>query len=146
MGMVLPVCLSRATMELLHKLGEKAAEPGGVSWASFVAGALRELRVGLYSANFFMHCARLVGRASGPGWMCPRMKLLCSLHVVFASISQALVHIYVLCCPVCLFPLCMALPHATDRDLLRQRVVALNALGCCVCFVTYNIEAEGVHM
>jgi hypothetical protein len=34
-------------MKLLHDLGDKAPVPGGVAWASFVAGTLRELSIGL---------------------------------------------------------------------------------------------------
>jgi hypothetical protein len=54
-------------MKLLHTLGEEAAGPGGVSRASFVAGALRKLRVGLVKGNYFL-CRALVGmlaRSSG---------------------------------------------------------------------------------
>jgi hypothetical protein len=40
-------------MKLLHALGGKVAGPGGVDWASFVAGALRELSIGLFRGNFF---------------------------------------------------------------------------------------------
>jgi hypothetical protein len=39
-------------MKLLHFLGDKAAGSGGVTWASFVNGALRELSVGLCRGNF----------------------------------------------------------------------------------------------
>jgi hypothetical protein len=30
-------------MKLLHELGDEAAEPGGVTRATFVAGALRDI-------------------------------------------------------------------------------------------------------
>jgi hypothetical protein len=36
---------SQPAMKLLHTLGEEAAGPGGVSRASFVGGALREVSV-----------------------------------------------------------------------------------------------------
>jgi hypothetical protein len=39
--------LGQPAMKLLHALGDEAAGPGGVHRASFVAGALRELSVGL---------------------------------------------------------------------------------------------------
>jgi hypothetical protein len=39
--------LGQAAMKLLHLLGDEAAGPGGVSQASVVHGALRELSVGL---------------------------------------------------------------------------------------------------
>jgi hypothetical protein len=39
--------LGQPAIELLHKLGDDAAGPGGVSRAPFVAGALRELSVGV---------------------------------------------------------------------------------------------------
>jgi hypothetical protein len=37
----------KRAMKLLHDLGDKAPVPGGVAWASFVAGTLRELSIGL---------------------------------------------------------------------------------------------------
>jgi hypothetical protein len=42
-------------MKLLHTLGEEAAGPGGVSRASLVEGALRELSVGLVRSNYFLY-------------------------------------------------------------------------------------------
>jgi hypothetical protein len=54
----------------LHALGDKAAGPGGVQRASFVAGALRELSVGLCRGNFFMcrACLGMLARSSGTGF------------------------------------------------------------------------------
>jgi hypothetical protein len=54
-------------MTLLHSLGDEAAGPGGVSWASFVAGALRELCVGLIRGNFLLYRASvgMLARTSG---------------------------------------------------------------------------------
>jgi hypothetical protein len=49
--------LSELAMKLLHTLGEEAAGPGGVSRAPFVAGALRELSVGLVRGNYFLYRA-----------------------------------------------------------------------------------------
>jgi hypothetical protein len=46
-------------MKLLHQLRDEAAGPGGVTRASFVAGTLCELSVGLCRGNFLIH------RASG---------------------------------------------------------------------------------
>jgi hypothetical protein len=43
-------------MKLLHLLGDEAA-PGGVTRASFVNGALRELSLGLCRGNFFAYRA-----------------------------------------------------------------------------------------
>jgi hypothetical protein len=43
-------------MKLLHELGDEAAGPGGVSPASFVVGALREIAaisIGLIRGDFF---------------------------------------------------------------------------------------------
>jgi hypothetical protein len=59
--------LGQKAMKLLHSLGDEAAGPGGVTWASFVNGALRELSVGLCSGNFFMYCASvgMLARCSG---------------------------------------------------------------------------------
>jgi hypothetical protein len=50
-------CLGQPAMTLLHLLGDEAAGPGGVSRASFVAGALRELSVGLIRGNFSLYRA-----------------------------------------------------------------------------------------
>jgi hypothetical protein len=44
-------------MKLLHSLGDEATGPGGVTWASFVNGALRELCVGLCRGNFLSYRA-----------------------------------------------------------------------------------------
>jgi hypothetical protein len=54
-------------MALLHSLGDEAAGPGGVSRASFVAGALRELSVGLIRGNFLLYRASvgMLVRSSG---------------------------------------------------------------------------------
>jgi hypothetical protein len=54
-------------MKLLHALGDEAAGPGGVNRASFVAGALRELSVGLCRGNFSMYRAYLgiLAKSSG---------------------------------------------------------------------------------
>jgi hypothetical protein len=46
--------LGQPAMALLHSLGDEAAGPGGVSRASFVAGALRELSVGLVSGELLV--------------------------------------------------------------------------------------------
>jgi hypothetical protein len=48
-------CLGKPVVKLLHDLGDKAAGPGGVTWASFLEGALRELSIGLVRENYFMH-------------------------------------------------------------------------------------------
>jgi hypothetical protein len=57
-------------MKLLQALGDKAASPGGVTQASFVAGALREISVGLCRGNFFMYraCLGMIAKASGTGF------------------------------------------------------------------------------
>jgi hypothetical protein len=70
-------------MKLLHALGDEAACPGTgeVTGASFVAGALREISVGLCRGNFFMYRAYLgmfaKGRGSGLACVCPRMSMGC---------------------------------------------------------------------
>jgi hypothetical protein len=68
-------------MKLLHQLGDEAAGPGGITRASFVAGTLHKLSVGLCRGNFLMYRASggMLARVSsggilGPGWLCPRMK------------------------------------------------------------------------
>jgi hypothetical protein len=42
-------------MKLLLSLGDEVAGPGGVSRASFVAGALRKLSIGLIWGDFVMY-------------------------------------------------------------------------------------------
>jgi hypothetical protein len=56
--------LGQPAMKLLHLLGDETAGPGGVLPASFVAGALRELSVGLIRGNFLLYCAS-VGMLAG---------------------------------------------------------------------------------
>jgi hypothetical protein len=51
--------IGQPAIKLLHPLGDEAAGPGGITRASFVAGTLRELSVGLCRGNFLMY------RASG---------------------------------------------------------------------------------
>jgi hypothetical protein len=62
--------ISHPAMKLLHALGDEAAGPGGVTRASFVAGALREISVGLCRGNFSMYCAWLgmFAYSSGTGF------------------------------------------------------------------------------
>jgi hypothetical protein len=58
-------------MKLLHDLGEEAAGPGGVLRSSFVAGALRELSVGLCRGTFMAFRASLgvlAGSSGSPFW------------------------------------------------------------------------------
>jgi hypothetical protein len=43
-------------MALLHRSGFEAAGPDAVSKASFVAGALGEIRVGVGRGNFLLYC------------------------------------------------------------------------------------------
>jgi hypothetical protein len=59
--------LGQPGMKLLHSLGDEAAGPGGVTRASFVHGALRELSVGLCRGNFFAYRASvgMLARCSG---------------------------------------------------------------------------------
>jgi hypothetical protein len=59
--------LGQPAMALLHLLGDEAAGHGGVSRASFVAGALRELSVGLIRGNFLLYRASIgmLARSSG---------------------------------------------------------------------------------
>jgi hypothetical protein len=59
--------LGQPAMKLLHSLGDEAAGPGGVTRASFVNGALRELSVGLCRGNFFAYraCVGMLARSSG---------------------------------------------------------------------------------
>jgi hypothetical protein len=59
--------LGQPAMKLLHSLGDKAAGPGGVTRASFVYGALRELSVGLCRGIFLSYRASvgMLARSSG---------------------------------------------------------------------------------
>jgi hypothetical protein len=57
-------------MQLLRALGDEAASPGGVGRASFVAGTLRELSIGLCWGNFLMYrtCLGMLATSSGTGF------------------------------------------------------------------------------
>jgi hypothetical protein len=57
-------------MNLLHALGDEAAGPGEVTRGSFVAGALREISVGLCRGNFFLYraCSGMFAKSSGTGF------------------------------------------------------------------------------
>jgi hypothetical protein len=59
--------LGHPKMKLLLLLGDEAAGPGGVLRASVVAGALRELSVGLIRGNFLLYRAYvgMLARSSG---------------------------------------------------------------------------------
>jgi hypothetical protein len=62
--------VGQPAMKLLNALGEEAAGPGGVTQASFVAGALREISIGLCRDNFFMYHVYLgmFANSSGTGF------------------------------------------------------------------------------
>jgi hypothetical protein len=62
--------IGQPAMKLLHALGDEAAGPVGVTRASFVAGALREISIGLCRGNFFMYRVRLgmFAESSGTGF------------------------------------------------------------------------------
>jgi hypothetical protein len=62
--------LGQPAMQLLHALGDEAAGPGGVQRTFFVAGALREISVGLCRGNFFMYraCLGMLAKSSGTGF------------------------------------------------------------------------------
>jgi hypothetical protein len=51
--------IGQPAIKLLHALGDEVAGPGGVTRASFVAGALRESSGGSYRGHFFMFRACL---------------------------------------------------------------------------------------
>jgi hypothetical protein len=63
-------CIGQPAMRHSHALGDEAAGPGGVTRAPFVAGALREISVGLCMGNFFMYraCLGMFEKASGRGF------------------------------------------------------------------------------
>jgi hypothetical protein len=62
--------IGQPAMKLLHQLGDKAAGPAGITRASFVAGTMRELGVGLCRGNFLMYLASggMFARVSGRGF------------------------------------------------------------------------------
>jgi hypothetical protein len=59
--------IGQPAMKLLHALGDEAAGPGEVTRASFVAGASREISVGLCRGNFFIYrvCLGMFANSSG---------------------------------------------------------------------------------
>jgi hypothetical protein len=69
--------IGQPAMKLLHQLSDEAAGPGGITRASFVAGTLRELSVGLCRGNFLMYresggmFARVSGRGFWAGMVVP---------------------------------------------------------------------------
>jgi hypothetical protein len=69
--------IGQPAMKLLHQLRDKAASPGGITRASFVAGTLRELSVGLCRGTFVMYRAsggmfvQVDGRGFGAGLAVP---------------------------------------------------------------------------
>jgi hypothetical protein len=87
--------IGQPAMKLLHALGDDAAGPGRVTRASFVAGALREISVGLCRGNFFMYraCWGMIAKASATGFRagmrvptrmnkgCCRLRILCRIIV-----------------------------------------------------------------
>jgi hypothetical protein len=62
--------IGQPAMKLLHALGDEAAGPGGVTRGSFVAGALREISVGLCKGNLFLYCVCLgmFAKSNGTGF------------------------------------------------------------------------------
>jgi hypothetical protein len=62
--------MGQLAMKILHQLGDEAAGPGVITRASFVAGTLRELSVGLCRGNFLMYRASggMFARVSGRGF------------------------------------------------------------------------------
>jgi hypothetical protein len=59
--------IGQLAMKLMHLLGDQAAGPGGITRASFVAGTLCELSVGLCRGHFLMYRASggMFARVSG---------------------------------------------------------------------------------
>jgi hypothetical protein len=60
-------------MKLINALEDEAAGPGGVTRASFVAGALRKIGFGLCTGKFLLYraCLRMLAKSSGTGfWVC----------------------------------------------------------------------------
>jgi hypothetical protein len=62
--------IGQPAMKLMHDLGEEAVGPGGVSRLFFVAGALRELSVGLCRGSILAFWASLgvLARSSSSGF------------------------------------------------------------------------------
>jgi hypothetical protein len=62
--------IGQPAMKLLHALGDEAAGPGGVTRAPFVAGAMREIGIGLCRGNFFVYraCLGMFAKSNGTGF------------------------------------------------------------------------------
>jgi hypothetical protein len=95
-------------MKLLHELGDEAAGPGGVSRASFVAGALLEISIGLIRGNFFCYraSASVLARSSGASFW-PGLAVLTDACVEYPSNCGSLLwqllwqfDVHVVSCPV----------------------------------------------
>jgi hypothetical protein len=84
-------------MKLSHTLGEEAAGPGGISRASFVEGALRELSIGLAKGNYFLYLASvgMLARSSGacfrpgPQLMFVRNSMLADVVLMLSGLDDA---------------------------------------------------------
>jgi hypothetical protein len=61
--------IGQLATKLVHALGDDVASPGGFTRASFVAGALREICVGLCRGNFFMYraCFGMIAKGQWDG-------------------------------------------------------------------------------
>jgi hypothetical protein len=66
-------------MKLLHALGDEAAGPCGVDRASFVAGALRGVSIGLCRGDLSMYraCLGMLVKSGGTGLSCTGPRVLC---------------------------------------------------------------------
>jgi hypothetical protein len=62
--------LGQPPIKLLHELGDEAAGPGRVDWASLVAGALRKLKAGWCRGKNLMYhaCFGMLAKSSGRGF------------------------------------------------------------------------------
>jgi hypothetical protein len=87
--------LGQPAMKLLHALGHEAAGPGQVDRASFVAGALRELSVGLCRQLFYVPC--MFGNACKVQWEGVQGCHACAHRRAWVAVEFLLV---MLCLPV----------------------------------------------
>jgi hypothetical protein len=92
-------------MKLLHalgQLGDEAAGPGGINWASFVAGALRELSIRPCRGKFLCtvhvwECLQSpLGRGSGLACVCPHISMGCCRVLACGALLACACHVHVI--------------------------------------------------
>jgi hypothetical protein len=113
--------LGLPAMKFLLELGDKAAGPGGVLRTSFVAGALREISIGLIQENFFCYW-HPVACWLGPAATAYGLAWLCRLMLAWSSCA--------VCCGL------------WSRSLMQHAVML--ELSSCLCWMCRGIECFGM--